>query len=103
MQLMTGLRALALGVLLVTLSACKDDNDSFSFGLDSTQNNPPTISGTPRTQVKTGERYQFTPRATDPDGQPLTFRVSNLPEWLSFDASNGRVSGVPRSSNVGRL
>ena len=103
MQLMTGLRALALGVLLVTLSACKDDNDSFSFGLDSTQNNPPTISGTPRTQVKTGERYQFTPRATDPDGQPLTFRVSNLPEWLSFDASNGRVSGVPRSSNVGRF
>ena len=63
MQLKTGLKALALGVLLVTLGACKDDDDSFSFGLDSAQNNPPTISGSPRTKVRAGERYQFTPRA----------------------------------------
>ena len=80
MQLTTGLKALALGVVLVTTSACKDDdNDSFSFGLDSTQNSPPVISGTPRTKARAGERYQFTPRAADPDGQPLTFSVANLP------------------------
>ncbi len=102
MQLTTGLKALALGVLLVAMSACKDDgDDSFSFGLDSTQNSPPTISGTPRTKVRAGERYQFTPRAADPDGQPLTFAVANLPGWLSFDASNGRLSGTPNSVNVG--
>ena len=102
MQLTTGLKALALGVLLVAMSACKDDgDDSFSFGLDSTQNSPPTISGTPRTKVRAGERYQFTPRATDPDGQPLTFAVANLPGWLSFDASNGRLSGTPNGVNVG--
>jgi Putative Ig domain len=102
MQLTTGLKALALAVLLVTTSACKDDdNDSFSFGLDSTQNNPPVISGTPRIKARAGERYQFTPRAADPDGQPLTFSVANLPGWLSFDAGSGRISGTPRSNNVG--
>ena len=103
MQLTTGLKALALGVVLVTLGACKDDDDSFSFGLDSAQNNPPTISGTPRTKVRAGERYQFTPRATDPDGQPLTFSVTNLPAWLNFDARNGRLSGTPGGGNVGRF
>ncbi len=102
MQLTTGLKALALAVVLVTTSACKDDdNDSFSFGLDSTQNSPPVISGTPRIKARAGERYQFTPRAADPDGQPLTFSVANLPGWLSFDAGSGRISGTPRRNNVG--
>jgi hypothetical protein len=102
MQLTTGLKALAVAVVLVTTSACKDDdNDSFSFGLDSTQNSPPVISGTPRIKARAGERYLFTPRAADPDGQPLTFSVANLPDWLSFDAGSGRISGTPRRSNVG--
>lgn len=92
MQLTTGLKALAVAVVLVTTSACKDDdNDSFSFGLDSTQNSPPVISGTPRIKARAGERYLFTPRAADPDGQPLTFSVANLPDWLSFDAGSGRI------------
>src|SRR5688572_32554912 len=81
--------------------ACDDDNDSFSFGLGSTQNSPPVISGTPRIKARAGERYQFTPRAADPDGQPLTFSVANLPGWLSFDAGSGRISGTPRRNNVG--
>jgi hypothetical protein len=102
MQFTTGLKALALGVVLVTTGGCRDDdNDSFSFGFDSTQNTPPVISGTPRIKARAGERYQFTPRAADPDGQPLTFSVANLPGWLSFDAGSGRISGTPRRSNVG--
>jgi hypothetical protein len=103
MQLTTGLKALALGALLVTLGACKDDDDSFSFGLDSAQNNPPTISGSPRTKVRAGERYQFTPRAADPDGQPLTFSVENLPAWARFDARNGRLTGTPDRANIGNF
>ena len=102
MQLTTGLKALALGVVLVTTSACKDDdNDSFSFGLDSTQNSPPIISGTPRTKARAGERYQFTPRATDPTGSRSPSASRTCLDWLSFDAGSGRISGTPRSSNVG--
>src|SRR5690606_31676621 len=36
-------------------------------------NSAPTISGTPSTRALAGEEYTFTPDATDPDDDPLTF------------------------------
>ncbi len=87
MQLTTGLKVLALGAVLVMTSACRDDDSdlSSSFDLDSAQNSSPTISGTPRTKARAGERYQFTPRATDPEQETLRFSVANKPTWLAFD------------------
>src|SRR4026207_2311099 len=102
MQLTTGLTALAIAVVLVRTSACPDDdNDSFSFGLESTQNSPPVISGTPRIKARAGERYLFPPRGVRPDGPPPPFRPPNLPGWLRFHAGRGRISGTPRRNNVG--
>lgn len=101
MQLTTGLKGLVLAVLLTAVAACKDEEDRSASGLDSAQNSPPTISGTPNTKARTGERYQFTPQASDPDGEPLQFSVANLPRWLSFDAADGRVTGTPAASDVG--
>ena len=50
MQLTTGLKALALAVVLVTTSACRDDdNDSFSFGLDFRM--PPEVAVKPLERV----------------------------------------------------
>ncbi len=62
---------------------------------------PPTISGTPATQVNEGQAYSFTPTASGPTGLTLTFSVQNLPSWASFNTSTGTVSGTPSSSNVG--
>ncbi len=64
-------------------------------------NSAPTISGNPSTQVTADSSYSFTPNASDADGDSLTFSVSGLPVWASFNSSNGRISGTPSAANVG--
>lgn len=61
----------------------------------------PLISGTPEPTVPAGTRYRFTPVATDVDGKPLTFSVTNLPSWASFDTGNGRITGTPALGDIG--
>jgi len=65
------------------------------------ENHPPTISGNPPDSVVEGQRYSFTPSASDPDGDGLTYAVSNLPEWANFDSSDGTLSGTPDYNNAG--
>jgi hypothetical protein len=60
-----------------------------------TPNTAPTISGNPLTTVLQGSTYSFTPTASDADGDPLTFSISNAPSWASFSTSSGRLSGTP--------
>jgi hypothetical protein len=64
-------------------------------------NRAPTISGTPPTTVVAGDRYTFTPSASDPDNDSLSFSVSNLPSWASFSTQTGAISGSPTESQVG--
>jgi hypothetical protein len=64
-------------------------------------NGTPTISGTPPSQVTANNAYSFIPTASDPDGDNLTFSVSGLPGWASFNTSTGRISGTPTDANVG--
>jgi hypothetical protein len=66
-----------------------------------TGNRAPSISGTPAGTVVAGEPYSFAPSATDPDGDALTFSVSNKPAWATFSASTGRLSGTPTSAAAG--
>ena len=66
-----------------------------------TSNSPPTISGSPATAVTAGSAYSFTPTASDPNGNTLTFSISNKPSWATFSTTTGRLSGTPSSSNVG--
>ncbi|NGX16853.1 putative Ig domain-containing protein [Wenzhouxiangella sp. XN24] len=63
-------------------------------------NAPPTISGSPPTSVTVGEPWTFQPSIADPDGDQLTVSASNLPGWLSLDASTGRVHGTPGEGDV---
>lgn len=64
-------------------------------------NAPPVISGTPATTATVGTAYTFTPTASDPNGQTLTFSITNGPSWATFTASTGRLQGTPTSANVG--
>ena len=64
-------------------------------------NRAPTISGTPLTSVTAGQAYAFTPTASDPDGQTLTYSISGRPSWATFNTSTGRLSGTPATSDVG--
>ncbi len=64
-------------------------------------NSAPTISMPAAAEVLVGRELSVTPSASDPDGQTLTFSVSNKPAWLSFNASNGRLVGTPTAADVG--
>jgi len=64
-------------------------------------NGTPTISGTPPDQINEGIAYSFTPTASDPDNDTLSFSVAGLPGWANFNTSNGRISGTPGSGDVG--
>ncbi|MEW8352000.1 MAG: putative Ig domain-containing protein, partial [Candidatus Thiodiazotropha taylori] len=67
----------------------------------SNTNRAPTISGAPATSLDEGSAYSFTPTASDPDGDTLSFSVSNLPSWASFNSNTGQLSGTPDSNSAG--
>jgi hypothetical protein len=74
---------------------------TFQIVVSAPPNRVPTISGSPPTSVSAGTAYSFAPTASDPDGDALTFSVSNLPAWASFDTATGRLSGTPAAQHVG--
>ena len=113
-------RALAVTLLIsLSLTACFDSGNKrvSSAGPDpvatppdpttsppiSVPNQAPTISGTPLTSAKTNEAYSFQPTAVDPDGDTITFKVSNKPAWASFDTKTGKLAGTPSSSSTGKF
>jgi hypothetical protein len=64
-------------------------------------NAPPTIQGQPGTSIVAGQAYSFSPTATDPNGDALTFTATNVPAWASFNQSTGTVTGTPTGTDVG--
>jgi len=64
-------------------------------------NQPPAISGTAATSVVVGQKYTFTPSATDPDQDAVTFTIANRPKWASFDPKTGTLSGQPGAGDAG--
>jgi hypothetical protein len=74
---------------------------AFAITVTQAANRPPVISGTPGTGATVGQSYTFTPTASDPDGNPLAFSVTNLPTWATFNNGNGSITGTPAAGNVG--
>ena len=58
-------------------------------------NTAPTISGTPPSVVVVGVNYSFVPVASDRDGNPISFSITNKPNWASFDVATGSLFGAP--------
>jgi hypothetical protein len=85
---------LALGATFL-LAACGSD------GGEEVPNRPPTIGGVPGVGVDAGSAYSFAPRASDPDGDTLTFSATNLPAWAAINSSTGVVTGTPADADVG--
>jgi hypothetical protein len=90
---------------LVLIAGCLNESGetttSEPVGTGGSNNHAPTISGTPSTSVTVGSLYEFTPTSSDEDGDPLTFSVSGLPSWASFDEQSGKISGIPTLADVG--
>ena len=64
-------------------------------------NQIPVIGGTPGGSVMATTSYSFAPVASDPDGDSLTFSISNKPDWATFNTTTGQLSGTPTESQVG--
>lgn len=89
-------------VLVAALSACGGGGDGGGPGPAPGSNSPPVIGGVPPDAIEANDLYDFTPLASDPDGDPLTFSAENLPAWLSLDAATGRLTGTATIDQVGR-
>jgi hypothetical protein len=74
---------------------------AFGIVVATAANSPPVIYGVPPTSVQAGNRYNFRPTASDPDGQALTFAIQNLPRWASFDTATGILAGTPSNREAG--
>lgn len=55
----------------------------------------PQISGEPASTVKLNQDYRFTPDIFDSLNIPLKLTISNKPDWATFDANTGTLSGKP--------
>ena len=64
-------------------------------------NSAPRLSGSPKRNLQVGETYSFKPGVVDSDGDTLTFTIRNRPTWSSFNNATGRLSGSPKSGDVG--
>lgn len=61
----------------------------------------PVISGNPVTSAVSGQTYNFQPTASDPNSGTLTFSVTGMPSWATFNTMTGALSGTPSSSQTG--
>ena len=92
-----------LGEHTVSLRATDTDGTSdqdFSIVVEGF-NARPEIWGSPLGAAVVGELYRFVPEASDPDDDPLSFEVFQLPGWASFIPSSGQVWGYPDTDDVG--
>ena len=64
-------------------------------------NNSPIINGNPAKSVLANNAYSFTPSANDPDGDAITFSITNKPSWATFNTNTGVLSGTPSSADIG--
>ena len=74
---------------------------AFAINVQETPNGAPTISGSPPSSVVAGTAYSFTPSASDPESNPLTYSIVNKPVWATFSGSTGRLNGTPTTANIG--
>jgi hypothetical protein len=101
-------RLAALAGFSILLAAC--DSGSYtsttaapdSSGASGAAQAALSISGSPNAAIVAGASYAFTPSASDAQASSaLTYAVQNLPDWASFNAGTGAITGVPSAANVG--
>lgn len=64
-------------------------------------NTPPAIVSTPITQAAQDQAYSYQVVATDPENEPLTYRLGVHPDGMTIDAQTGRITWTPTADQVG--
>ncbi|MCC2606356.1 Ig-like domain-containing protein [Planctobacterium marinum] len=89
------------GNITISVSDGTDTAVLTGFNIEVLANSQPVISGVAVNAVEPGQSYSFTPVASDSDGDSLIFSIENQPEWATFDAETGTLSGIPGSDDIG--
>lgn len=102
---LAGFPVAATAIVALALSACggtggTESNDPAAGGSDGS-NRAPTISAPATVETLAGREVVVRPSASDPDGQRLTFSITNQPSWATFDPVTGELRGVPSAADVG--
>jgi hypothetical protein len=101
------LRAWLCGVLvLVALSACGSvqtttSGDPSSIPQSVSDPQRPVITGNPPTSAQVGVVYDYTPNVSDTVSTALTFSITNMPAWATFNTATGELKGTPSAEDVG--
>ncbi|WP_049722236.1 Ig-like domain-containing protein [Gilvimarinus polysaccharolyticus] len=91
----------AMGASTITLDSDDLAGNTGSASFTVRVNTPPALSGSPTTNVQAGNSFSFTPSTIDPDGDTLSYSISNKPTWASFNTSTGQLSGTPNNGDTG--
>jgi uncharacterized membrane protein len=67
----------------------------------SRENHAPIMDYIPETAIKTGECLNITVRASDADGDNLTYSASGLPSGANFDGKSGSFKWTPAEGDEG--
>ncbi|MCB9640973.1 MAG: putative Ig domain-containing protein, partial [Myxococcales bacterium] len=68
--------------------------------LVSTNNSPPVITSTAPTAATEDQPFTYAPTATDPDGDPITWRFAKAPTGATIDPTTGKVSWTPGDADA---
>ncbi len=90
-----------LTAIFILTAGCLTDEEVAEATFVNVINSAPSISGTAPLEITAGKQYRFTPTVSDSDGDTLTFSISGLPRWASFNAATGELSGTPQPGDVG--
>jgi YD repeat-containing protein len=91
------------GVHTVTVAAVDPQGAAATqtFSLRAGSNSPPTINSTPVTSVLAGAAYRYDVRATDVDGDPLTFVLQTGAAGMQVHSQLGRITWSPGVADIG--
>jgi hypothetical protein len=96
--------AFCCAAFLIVLSGCGQVQVT-SIGTSLTQSVPdpqlPVVNGTPPTSVQAGVLYDYVPNVSDALSSTLTFEISNMPAWATFNTWTGELKGTPALDDVG--
>ena len=72
---------------------------AWQFTTIASVNAPPTITSTPPVMVN--RTYAYAVRATDPDGDALTFSLTNAPDGMTIDPDSGQIRWTASPTQIG--
>src|SRR5262249_32609235 len=83
------------GNVVVTVSGLASNGKAFTL------NRPPTLTPVPNQSNTEGNVVSLQLVGSDPDGNAISYSVTNLPGGLSLNTSTGLISGTLSSTSAG--